>query len=58
MGKLNFPVFDEPLPPPPIMSMDHYAKFIEETLLHPINPRLEAEEKNKITVVNVPFRLK
>ena len=57
MKKLKFPVFQESFPPP-VLSMDHYAKFIEETLLHPINPRLEAEEKDKITVVNVAFRLK
>jgi len=57
MEKLKFPVFRESLPPP-ILPMDHYAKFIEELLLHPIHPRLEAEERDKITIINVPFRLK
>ena len=57
MEELKFPIFDEPLPPP-ILSMDEYAKFIELTLLYPIHPELEAEEKDKVTVVDAPFKLK
>lgn len=58
MEKLNFPVFDDRLMPPPIASMDEYVTLMDFFLRDPINPKREAEEKNKVTVVNVPFRLK
>lgn len=56
MEDLKFPILKESLPPP-ILSMNDYAKFIQDTLLHPVFPEVEREEGNKVTVFGVRFKL-
>ena len=56
MEKLNFPVFKEPLPGPPILSMDQYLRFVEECRWL-FNKRAYEKQKQEHSV-NVPFRLK
>ena len=57
MEKLNFPVFKEPLPPPPILPMDQYVKFVQFFVAELMNQAAYLEEKKR-GVVTVPFRLK
>lgn len=57
MEKLILPVFKEPLPPPPILSMDRYVKFVEFCRRHVVN-RKAYEEQKKRSAVDVRFVLK
>lgn len=55
--KLNLPIIRESLPPPPVLSMDRYVKFVEFCRRHVINQKA-FEEQRKKTVVDVRFTLK
>jgi len=55
--KLNFPVFKEPLPGPPILSMDNYVKFVEFWRRSVMNRKAYEEERKK-SIVDVRFILK
>ena len=57
MKKLNFPVFKEGLPGPPILSMDQYYQFVEMHLRYFFNSQANEYWKKK-RAVNVPFFLK
>lgn len=57
MEKLNFPVFKEPLPGPPILSMDNYVKFVEFWRRSVMNRKAYEEERKK-SIVDVRFILK
>lgn len=57
MEKLNFPVFEEPLPPPPVFTMNEYARFIQFFVENLLN-REAYDKERKEGVVNIPFRLK
>lgn len=57
MEDLNLPIFDTPLPPPPVMPMDQYAQFVHMFVEHLMN-RKAYEEERKLSIISVPFRLK
>ena len=57
MEKLNFPVFKEPGPPPPILSMDDYARFVQFFVENLLNRQAYNQERKR-SIVSVPFRLK
>ena len=54
MEKLNFPVFEDPMPPPPTLSMDQYLEVVEFNLKH-TSPAVAWERR---TPVDLRFRLK
>ena len=55
--ELKFPIIREPLPPPPIFSMDQYVEFVQFFVHHLMNHDAY-EEDRRLSMVNVAFRLK
>lgn len=55
--ELKFPVIKGNPMPPPVLSMDQYVEFVQFFVQH-LMDRKAYEEDRKLSVVNVPFRLK
>lgn len=57
MKPLKLPDFREPGPPPPILSMEEYYRFVQFSVRYLVDPQQE-EARRAREAVNVPFVLK
>jgi len=58
MEKLNFPDFDEDSPPPSVLSMNDFAKFVEGGLRHVVSRELFYLQQRDRVPIDIPFKLK
>lgn len=55
-GRLSFPIIKEDFMPPPVMSMNEYADFVDFIRLHLLDEKSWERQKDNRRM-RVPFRL-